>query len=66
MTWADVVREYFPGATADEVDFILWEKTGFPSFWNIGIDGSTPEQCLRRQLQELKDRKGGAIEGGKV
>ena len=54
-TVADVVREYFPEATDDEVDFILWEETGFPAFWNIGVDGNTPEECLRKQLQEFKD-----------
>ena len=65
FTFRDAVREYFPEATPEEADFILWEKTGFPCFWNIGVDGDTPEQCLRKQLQEFKDeidhrRKGGS------
>ena len=53
-TYQELVREYFPGADDDYVDYILWEKTGFPSFWSAK-DGATPEQCLRTQLQELKD-----------
>ena len=55
MTFGELVREYFPEATKDEIDFILWEKTGFPSFWDIGIDGNTPEECLRKQLQDYKN-----------
>ena len=55
MTWGELVREYFPDATDDEVDFILWEKTGFPEFWNIGVDGDTPLECLRKQLQDFKN-----------
>lgn len=60
LTFGDVVREYFPDATTEQADFILWEKTGFPAFWNIGVDGDTPEACLRTQLkafqEELKQR----------
>ena len=29
-TMADVIREYFPEATDEECDDILWEKTPFP------------------------------------
>ena len=54
-TYQEVVREYFPGASDDYVDYILWEKTGFPEFWDIPKDGATPEECLRKQLQDLKD-----------
>ena len=55
MTYAEIVREYFPSATDTQVDFILWEKTGFPEFWNIGVEGNTPEECLRKQLQDFKN-----------
>ncbi len=54
-TFAEVVREYFPDANDDEVEFILWGKTSFPSFWRIPEDGASPEECLRKQLQEFKD-----------
>jgi hypothetical protein len=46
----DIIREYFPQAEDDEVDFILWNYTGYPGFWN-----GNPEQCLRQQVQHLKD-----------
>lgn len=59
ITFGEVVREYFPGASDDYVDFILWEKTGYPGFWNIPEDGLTVEECLRTQLQRLKDKKHG-------
>ena len=55
MRWIDLVKEYFPEATDEQADIILWGKTGFPTFYNIGIDGDTPEACVRKQLQEFKD-----------
>lgn len=30
MTWRDLVRKYFPNASDEECDFILWERTAFP------------------------------------
>ena len=29
-TYADLVREYFPHYTGEEVDYMLWELTPFP------------------------------------
>lgn len=49
-TFLDLVREYFPDATEQEVLDILWNYTGYPGFW----DGD-PETCCRAQLQYLKD-----------
>jgi hypothetical protein len=34
------------------LDYIIFEHTGFPSFWDIPKDGATPEECLRKQLTE--------------
>ena len=51
-TYQEVVREYFPKLTDKQVEGVLWAHTGFPSFWPEGL---TPEQALRKQLQELKD-----------
>ena len=53
MTWGDLVLEYFPEATGEDVENILWSHTGYPDFWRIGADGNTPEECARKQLQEL-------------
>jgi len=54
MTYAEVVREYFPDASDEGVNFILWEWTGFPGFWNIPRDGETIEACLRKQLRDFQ------------
>ena len=51
LTFSELVREYFPNATQDEVDYILWEYTGFPCFWET----NDTEACLRKQLQEFVD-----------
>lgn len=48
-TFAAVVREYFPDATEDFIEFVLWEKTGYPCFW----DTDDTEVCLRKQLEEF-------------
>jgi hypothetical protein len=53
-TWLDLVREVFPDATDEEAGTLLWEQTGFPSFWNIPRDGATPEECCRTQLERFK------------
>jgi len=55
MKWVELVKEYFPSATDEQADYILWEKTGFPCFWRLGEDGATPEACCRKQLQEFRD-----------
>ena len=51
-TWRDVVRESFPDANDDFIEHVIWEKTGFPAFWNIPADGNTPEECFRKQVSE--------------
>jgi len=41
----------------ESADFLLWEYTGFPYFWDIPNDGETPEQCLRKQVRKaLKEQ----------
>lgn len=54
-TIGDIVQEYLPGATEADSDYVVWEKTGFPYFWNIPEDGNTPEECLRKQLQDYAE-----------
>ena len=51
LTFGQVVREYFPDASDENIDSILWEKTGYPCFWET----DDTEACLRKQLQELKE-----------
>lgn len=57
MTYSQLVHEYFPSVSDSEVEYILWTHTGYPCFWSPE-DGDTEEQCLRKQLGELKARKG--------
>ncbi len=57
ISFEEIAKEYFPSADADEIDHIIYGHTGFPAFWNIPEDGSTPEECFRKQLQEYKDGK---------
>ena len=45
---SDVAGKTIPD---EEANFILWEYTGYPEFWHRGIDGDTPEECLRTQLK---------------
>jgi hypothetical protein len=54
-TIGDVVREYFPGASDEFIEYVVWSKTGYPGFWNIPEDGNTPEECFRKQLKDFKD-----------
>jgi len=55
MTNYDIIKEYFPEATEEFAEFVIWEKTGYPSFWNIPTDGSTPEECFRKQVADFRD-----------
>lgn len=43
------------GRSCDDelAEYILWEHTGFPSFWAIPEDGATPEACLEKQVLEF-------------
>lgn len=50
----DIVREFFPDATVEEADGILWEYTGFPSFWTTG----DPVAEMRAQLARLAETRG--------
>ena len=51
MTGIELVRKFFPEATDAECDFILWEKTGFPSFFDPDIGA---EEHFSRQLEKYR------------
>jgi hypothetical protein len=36
----------------DSAGYLLWNNTGFPSFWRIPEDGNTVEECIRKQVRE--------------
>lgn len=53
----DIVKEYWPEATDEFCEFIIWEKTGYPHFWDIPEDGATPVECFRKQVAEAKNKE---------
>lgn len=52
-TWNDLVREYFPSVSDQDCEFILWEKTSFPT-------GSV--DAIRNQIQTFKEEAKHKIE----
>lgn len=55
MTALEIAREIaekygVTGLSDNNLNYILWEYTGFPDFWAYRQDGNTPEECLRTQL----------------
>lgn len=51
-----MVKEVFPNASDAEIEHIVFERTGYPCFWNFEPeDEKNPEKCFRRQLLEYKD-----------
>jgi len=49
MTWYDLVRKYFPNASDELCEYILWERTCFP------ICG---REKVEKQLRELAKEEG--------
>lgn len=49
----EIALEIFPEAEGEFLEALIW-STGFPYFWSIPRDGNTPEECFRKQLQQLK------------
>jgi len=51
-TWRDTARgvawEFGRDISPEEADYLLWEHTGFPEFWN-----GDPGACCRQQLREF-------------
>lgn len=55
MTAYEIAKEIFPDKPDDFLEWVIWEQTGFPEFWNIPEDGNTPEECLKKQLIKFKN-----------
>ena len=51
-----IAKEYFPNKDNKFLDYVIWNETGFPSFWYIPEDGNTPEECFRKQLKECAEK----------
>ena len=43
---------------------IIWGYTGFPTFWRLGIDGDTPEECFKTQVNKFFAEGGGVDDFG--
>ena len=54
-TMGDIVREYFPDADDEFIEYVIWTHTGYPSFWKT----DNPEAEMRQQLQEFKEKISG-------
>jgi len=57
MTWRDSVRQYWPNASDEEADGILWNCTCFPF--------GAPEK-IKEQLSNLARRSGGNVSRAQV
>lgn len=51
MNALKIAREIFPNEEDDFLDYVLWEETGFPSFFH-----DDPEKELRQQLLVFKKK----------
>ena len=55
QTWTDLARsvawQHGIDLGVDEADYILWNHTGFPSFWN-----GDPRTCCEVQLHNYFER----------
>jgi hypothetical protein len=50
--WRDIARQILPSCdmSNSDLDRLLFMHTGIQSYWEIGVDGDTPEECFRTQL----------------
>ncbi len=53
MTPLEIVKEYFPNESAETHEHILWNETGWPSFFKAEDGKISNELSLRNQLKEL-------------
>jgi hypothetical protein len=51
----DIARAVFPNASDGELNYIIWNHTGFPCFWSTReLPGWTIERIFVRQLGEFR------------
>jgi len=48
-----IARQYFPDFDDDEIGWVIWNRTGYPCFW----DGPDAETSFRTQLAEYAAAK---------
>jgi len=57
MIWLELVRKYFPDATDDEADYILWEFTAFPF---------APAEHIEKQIAKYRFYSGSYFDYGEL
>lgn len=63
-TALDVAQEIFPGRDRNELEYLIWNRTGFPSFWPVRF--KTPLTALTAQLKAYRRAEKGLREGEKL
>jgi hypothetical protein len=61
MTAIEVARTVFPDKTDEELDYIVWNRTGFPVFWPARF--KTTVSALTAQLKAYRRAEKGLREG---
>ena len=51
MNALELVRKYFPDASDEFTEHVLWNRTGFPCFYP---SGTTAEEHFGKQIAEFK------------
>ena len=55
LSWTELVQgvalEFGVKLSNADADYVLYEETGFPDFWNIPEDGKDPAECAQTQLR---------------
>lgn len=46
-----VALEFGVTLSAADADYVIYEETGFPDFWNIPEDGKDGVECMQTQLR---------------
>ena len=57
----DLVKGFFPSATDQQAESILWTCTGWPGFFVVP-EGKTKWDVLKEQLEEIAVKSGGVVE----
>lgn len=50
LTPIEIVRQFFPEASDEEAERLLWERTGWPAFWPKRYPAEPTAHVLTRQV----------------
>ena len=62
LTVGDVLLLELPHLSDEDREFVAWEFTGWPCFWNIPADGPSPVWCFRKQLREFREGRAKSLD----